>query len=165
MHFYFNPYFECSLPYWLRQIALPCPTRRARRLCLLFAGVNISSSVTKSWFHQQSIGSCSAPGARLPREVAPTCSLCGHVGASVAIRITFKWKMSFSKAADVQWSAVHEQLTSPGVSASVSVLCELGVREKSVQDGGVEGLYLCSDCTAVMEGLGRNRKSTWGRLN
>lgn len=80
----------------------------------------------------------------------------GHAGASVAIRITFKWKMSFSKAVDVQWSAVHEQLTSPGVSASVSVLCELETREKSVQDGGVEGLYFCSDCTVVTEGLGRN---------
>lgn len=70
--------------------------------------------------------------------------------------------MSFSKAVDVQWSAVHEHLTSPGVSASVSVLCELGVREKRVQDGGVEGLYFCSDCMAV--GLGSNRKSTWGHL-
>lgn len=73
--------------------------------------------------------------------------------------------MSFSKAADVQWSAVHEQLTSPGVSASVPVLCELGIREKSVQDGGIEGLYFSSGGTAVMEGLGRNRKSAWGRLN
>jgi len=73
--------------------------------------------------------------------------------------------MSFSKAVDVEWSAVHEQLTSPGVSASVSVLCELGVREKSVQDGGVEGLYFCSDSAAVTEGLGRSSKFTWGRLN
>lgn len=73
--------------------------------------------------------------------------------------------MSFSKAVDVQWSAVHEQLTSPGVSASVPVLCELGIPQKSVQDGGVEGLYFCSGGTAVTEGLGENRKSTWGRLN
>lgn len=89
----------------------------------------------------------------------------GQAGASVAIHLIFKWKMSLSKAVDVQWSAVHEQLTSPGVSASVSVLCELGVREKSVQDGGVEGLYFCSDCTALTEGSGRNRKSTWGHLH
>lgn len=76
----------------------------------------------------------------------------------MAIRITFKWKMSFSKAVDVQWSAVHEQLTSPGVSASVSVLCELGIREKSVQDGGVEGLYFCSDCCGSDGGLGKEQK-------
>lgn len=61
--------------------------------------------------------------------------------------------MSFSKAVDVQWSAVHELLTSPGVSASVPVLCELGVPEKSVQDGGVEGLYFCSG-----GGLGKEQK-------
>lgn len=68
--------------------------------------------------------------------------------------------MSFSKAVEVQWSAVHEQLASPGVSASVAVLCELGIPEKSVQDGGVEGLYFWPGWMAWE----RVRKSTWGRL-
>lgn len=86
----------------------------------------------------------------------------GHAGAALAIRVTFKWKMSFSKAADVQWCAAREQLTSPGVSASVSVLCELEIQEKSVQNGGVEGSYFSSDCIAMTEGLGRSVNSTCG---
>lgn len=143
--------------------ALPHPPRAqaVSALCWRY----ISSFVTKSWFHQQSIAPAPLSElACLGKSLRPA-AYAGHAGASVAIRITFKWKMSFSKAVDVQWSAVHEQLTSPGVSASVSVLCELGIREKSVQDGGVEGLYFCSDCMAATEGLGRNRKSTWGHLN
>lgn len=117
----------------------------------------ISAFVTKSWFHQQA--SAPAPLSELacPGKPLRPAAYVGHAGASVAIRLTFKWKMSFSKAVDVQWSAVHEQLASPGVSASVSVICELEIREKSVQNGGVEGLYFSSDCLAMtVEGLGRS---------
>lgn len=160
------PDFECRLPYWLQHIGLPRPAPPAAH-----PGCGCSSPALTSlplWLKLGFISKAPAPArlsepACLPRESrSDPPAYAGHAGAPVAIRLTFKWKMSFSKAVDVQWSAVHEHLTSPGVSASVSVLCELGAREKSVQDGGVEGLYFCSDCTAV--GLGSNRKSTWGHL-